>query len=157
MDFLGDPRNVPYATLLGSTVDTCLASVYEAFWKIFTFMDPRISAKCLVRQRIHAHASDYGGSGVESTWAVACARLVCFVRRHLCRGAEADSHGPVQDTIEILQLQYTEKVIDVFCAGPALECRRGGDSRAPTVAARGGPGVVFVWAGRPCALAQGQG
>ena len=26
----------PYATLLGSTVDTRLASVYEAFWKNFT-------------------------------------------------------------------------------------------------------------------------
>ena len=32
MDFLGDPRIVPYSALLGSTVDTCLASVYEAFW-----------------------------------------------------------------------------------------------------------------------------
>ena len=31
MDFLGDPRNVPYSALLGSTVDTCSASVYEAF------------------------------------------------------------------------------------------------------------------------------
>ena len=40
-------------------------------------------------------------------------------RRHLCRGAEADSHGPVQETIEILQLQYTDKVIDAVCAGPA--------------------------------------
>ena len=56
------------------------------------------------------------------------------VRRHFCRGAEADSHGPVQETIDILQLQYTDKVIDVFCAGPVLECRRGEDSRAPTVA-----------------------
>ena len=26
----------PYATLLGLTVDTCLASVYEAFWMTFT-------------------------------------------------------------------------------------------------------------------------
>ena len=43
-------------------------------------------------------------------------------------------------TIEILQLQYTDKVIDVSCAGPALECRRGVDSRAPTVALV----VVFV-------------
>ena len=37
---------------------------------------------------------------------------------------------------DILQLQYTDKVINVLCAGPALECRRGGASRAPTVAAR---------------------
>ena len=33
-------------------------------------------------------------------------------RRHLCRGAETVSHGPVR-TIEILQLQFTDKVIDV--------------------------------------------
>ena len=38
---------------------------------------------------------------------------------------------------EILQLQYIDKVVDFYCAGYAvLECRRGGDSRAPTVAAR---------------------
>ena len=30
----------PYATLLGLTVDTCLASVYEAFQKIFTRYGP---------------------------------------------------------------------------------------------------------------------
>ena len=41
------------------------------------------------------------------------------VRRHLCRGAEANSHGPVQETIEILQLQYIDKVIDAGRAGPA--------------------------------------
>ena len=35
LDFLGDPRNVPYSALLGSTVDTCSASVYEAFWAKF--------------------------------------------------------------------------------------------------------------------------
>ena len=36
-------------------------------------------------------------------------------RRHLCRGAEADSLGPEipQKTIEILPLQYIDKVIDV--------------------------------------------
>ena len=69
------------------------------------------------------------------------------LRQHLCRGAEADAHGLVQETIEILQLQYTDKVIDVFCAGPALECRRGGD----------GPGVVLCELVGPCAQAQGQG
>ena len=35
-------------------------------------------------------------------------------RRHLCRGAEADSHGPVQETIEILQLLYIDMVVDVL-------------------------------------------
>ena len=143
MDFLGVPRNVPYSALLGSTVDACLASVYEAFWKIFTFMDPRILAQCLGRQRIHAHASDYGGSGVETTLAVACARLVFFVRRHSVV-VQRQINMFLFSTIEILQLQYTDNVIDVSCAGPAFECRSGVDSRVPTVAARGGPGVVFV-------------
>ena len=40
------------------------------------------------------------------------------VRRHLCRVAEANSHGPVQETIEILQLQYTDKVIDAVVQVP---------------------------------------
>ena len=35
-------------------------------------------------------------------------------RRHLCRGAEADSHGPVQETREILQLLCIDKVVDVL-------------------------------------------
>ena len=66
MDCSGRPLQewFPYATLLGSTVDTCLASVYEAFWKNFTistcstlgddFMLSPYSALSLVRQRIHA-------------------------------------------------------------------------------------------------------
>ena len=33
----------------------------EAFGIISHVLDPRISAQCLVRQRILAHASDYGG------------------------------------------------------------------------------------------------
>ena len=37
----------------------------------------------------------------------------------ICRGAEADSHGPVQENIKNLQLQYTDKVIDVGSAGSA--------------------------------------
>ena len=40
-------------------------------------------------------------------------------RRHPCHGAQADSYGPVQLTIEILQLQHTDKVIDLGFAGPA--------------------------------------
>ena len=54
-----------------------------------------------------------------------------------CRGADVDAHGPVLKTIEILQLQCTDKVVDVCFAGPVvLGFSRGGDSRAPTVAAR---------------------
>ena len=64
------------------------------------------------------------------------AQIVCPGRRHLCRGADADPFGPsVQKIIEILQLQFIDKVVDVCCAGPAVfVCSRGGDSRAPTVA-----------------------
>ena len=62
------------------------------------------------------------------------AQFACRGRRHLCRGADADPFGPsVQKIIEILQLQYIDKVIDVGFAGPAVpRCKRGGDSRAPT-------------------------
>ena len=57
-------------------------------------------------------------------------------RRHLRRGADADSYGSsIQKNIEILQLQYIDKVIDVGFAGRAVpRCIRGWDSRAPTVA-----------------------
>ena len=45
--------------------------------------------------------------------AVAACRLFGPGRRHLCRGAETNSYGLVHETIEILQLQYTDKVIVV--------------------------------------------
>ena len=64
------------------------------------------------------------------------AQFVLQGRRHLRCGADADSYGPsIQKNIEILQLQYIDKVIDVGFAGRAVpRCIRGGDSRAPTVA-----------------------
>ena len=46
-------------------------------------------------------------------------------RRHPFRCAEAD---PLWSSIEILQLQYIDKVIDAFCAGPAGSCAVVGDS-----------------------------
>ena len=56
-------------------------------------------------------------------------------RRHPCRGAHADSYGPsIQKVIEILLLQYIDKVIDVGCRSCSSRSIRGGDSRAPTVA-----------------------
>ena len=69
-------RNVWFDSLIHAP-----ASVLGAFEEAHTFyvqMDSRISVQCLVRQWIHSHASDYGGSGVEvaaspSTPAVACA------------------------------------------------------------------------------------
>ena len=49
------------------------------------------------------------------------AQFACRGRQHLCRGADADPFGPsVQKIIEILQLQYIDKVIDVWFAGPAV-------------------------------------
>ena len=47
------------------------------------------------------------------------AQFACQDCRHLCRGAEAVSLGPCQKTLEILQLQFIDKVFDVCCAGPA--------------------------------------
>ena len=130
----------PYATLLGWTVDTCLASVYEALWKIFTRLGPRISVQCLVRQRIHVHCVRLWrlrcGSDVGSGWFALFVNISVVVQRQI------SMVRPVQETTDILQLQYTDK--DVSCAGPALECRRGGASRALTVAARGGP-VRVSW------------
>ena len=56
-------------------------------------------------------------------------------RRHPSRGAHADSYGPsIQTVIEILLLQYIDKVIDVGCRSCSSRSIRGGDSRAPTVA-----------------------
>ena len=49
------------------------------------------------------------------------AQFVLQGRRHLRRGADADSYGPsIQKNIEILQLQYIDKVIDVGSAGRAF-------------------------------------
>ena len=65
-------------------------------------------------------------------------QLVVFVlgpgRRHSCRGADADSLGPV--TIVFLPLLYIDKVSTFIVQVQFLECTRGGDSRAPTIAPR---------------------
>ena len=59
------------------------------------------------------------------------AQFACRGRRHLRRGADADSYGPsFRKNLEFLQLQYIDKVIDVGFAGPAVpRCCRGGGSR----------------------------
>ena len=84
-------------------------------------------------------------------------------RRHLCRGAEADSHGPVQETIEILQ---------AGCAGPASSrvhtWRRQPSSHScsplklrtrsltrPLCATTSASGAVQQGCGRPCDHAGG--
>ena len=54
------------------------------------------------------------------------------VRRHPCRGANADSLGLPQRFSSCCTLTRWSTF---FCAGPAVfECRRGGDRRSPTVA-----------------------
>ena len=53
--------NVPFSALVGSTLDTCLRLSMGLLEEFHTVLDPRISAQCLVRQRILADASDYGG------------------------------------------------------------------------------------------------
>ena len=56
-------------------------------------------------------------------------------RRHPCRGAHPNSYNPsIQKIIQILLLQYIDKVIDVGCRSCSSRCIRGEDSRAPTVA-----------------------
>ena len=64
------------------------------------------------------------------------AQFACRGCRHLRRGADADSYGPsVQKNTEILQLQYIDKVIDIWVCRPcSIRCSREGDSRAPSVA-----------------------
>ena len=57
------------------------------------------------------------------------AQFACRGRRHLRRGADADSFGPsVQKIIEILQLQYIDKVIDIWvcrsCSSSVRSWRR---------------------------------
>ena len=79
-----------FSTLLGSTADTCSASVYEASWKNFT------------RFLLDMTAENCGVS------AVAVHRWLSIIS---FRDAQADSHGPVQKTMEI-PLQYIDKVID---------------------------------------------
>ena len=52
----------------------------------------------------------------------------------------------VQKTIVILQLQYIDQVIDVGFAGRAVpRCCRGGDSRAPTIAAAQVPQLQYFF------------
>ena len=57
------------------------------------------------------------------------AQFACQGRRHLRRGADADPYGPsFQKNIEILQLQYIDKVIDIWvcrsCSFSVLSWRR---------------------------------
>ena len=68
-------------------------------------------------------------------WLLTCPFCACPGRQH-CRGAEVVSLGPVQQTTEIPQLQYIDKVVVVCCAGPTVRALSVGDSRDPTVAAR---------------------
>ena len=77
-----------FSTLLGSTADTCSASVYEAFWKTFT------------RFLLDMTAENCGVS------AVAVHRWLSIIS---FRGAQADSHGPVLKTMEIF-LQFDDVV-----------------------------------------------
>ena len=70
----------PYATLLGSTVDTCLASVYEAFWKNFTrFIREGGTTVPEVDFSLPANMAEEKWPRSSST-AVACILLVCWSR-----------------------------------------------------------------------------
>ena len=104
-----------FSTLLGSTADTCTASVYEAFWKNFTrrscglcrvgFTDcdaPRVifllaspSPKCSASWPVWTRSTVTTWCTSSRLQTVEPAQLQSIVgRRHLFRGAEAVSHGP---------------------------------------------------------------
>ena len=103
-------------------------------------------------------SGDVFGVSLRSLLAVACARLVCFVRRHLCRGAQADSHGPVQETIEfLLQLQYTDKVIDVLLCRSSSRVQTWRRQPSSHSCSTWCFGVVFVWAGSALCTGTGPG
>ena len=102
--------------------------------------------------------------------AVAARRIFGPGRRHPCRGAETDSHGAVQETMEILQLQHTDKVIDVpgvpvqFPSAGVEKtaelphcCRRALDKVVdmPVCATTSARGAVQQGCGRPCDHAGG--
>ena len=53
--------NVPVFSAYWFNTGCMSASVYRDFWKFSLVLDPRISAECLVRLRILAHATDHGG------------------------------------------------------------------------------------------------
>ena len=147
-----------FSTLLGSTVDTCSASVYDAFWKNFTLsymkgglsdpvVDPRPSdcklwslRSCsfiqVVDISVMAHRQSLMVQTVRQTidflqllYKVVDAP-VCKSCRFPCRGAEACPMVQTVWTIVIPQLQFLDMVIDAHVAQVyRFRCRRGVDSR----------------------------
>ena len=102
-----------FSTLLGSTADTCSASVYEVFFEEFY---------AFLRE-----VRTFGSFGRSSSFwlqTVESPQLQSTVgRRHLFRGAETASLGPDScQTIDFLQLLY--KVVDVpVCRSCRFPCR----------------------------------
>ena len=104
-----------FSTLLGSTADTCMASVYEAFWKNFSRRSccmcrvgftgcdaPRViffltspSPKCSAFWPVWTRRTVTTWCTSSRLQTVESPQLQSIVgRRHLFRGAEAVSHGP---------------------------------------------------------------
>ena len=78
-----DSRNgFRFSTLLGSTADTCSASVYDAFFEEFTLSFVKGG---LSDPEVDPRPSDCN-CGVSAVAVHRC-------RRHLCHCAQADSHG----------------------------------------------------------------
>ena len=151
-----------FSTLLGSTVNTCSASVYEAFWKNFTLSyvkgglsDPVVDTRpsdcklwslrsCSFIQfvdiSVMAHRQSLTVQTVRQT--IDFLQLlykvvdvpVCKSCRFPCCGAEACPMVQTVCTIVIPLLQFLDMVID---APVAQVCRfpgrRSGDSRVLTV------------------------
>ena len=109
------------AALLGSTADTCSASVYEDFWKNFAKEDFRILRSILV--------SLTANCGVRSCSPLLVVDIPVIALRQF----------PM--VIVILQVQYIDKMVDVRFAGPA----NSGSSRVETVEIPQLQPVFWTW------------
>ena len=74
-------------------------------------MDSRISAQCLVRQLIHAHASDYGISGVE------VAVLAVDIGSGMCKPGLLVTSHPVLCSLDCRFLSTTVVAVTAGFAG----------------------------------------
>ena len=143
-----------FSTLLGSTADTCSASVYEAFWKNFTrFLLDMTAENCGVsavavhpgrRQSLSRCRGSLSWSRqFVRPWIFSscCTRWSTFLFPGRAgslprRGAEAVSCGPDRssDHREFAVAVRVGWLMSLFCGPTVLECSLRGDSWDPTVA-----------------------
>ena len=93
-----------FTTLLGSTADTCSASVYEAFFEEFTLSFVKGG---LSDPEVDPRPSDC------KLWSLRSCSPSLFVDFSVM------ARRLIPMVVEFLQLQYIDKMFDVRCAGPA--------------------------------------